>query len=296
METRPLVSVVCLCYNQQDFVIEAIQSVIHQTYSPIEIIVVDDASNDNSARIISELCSLHPGIKFLELKTNIGNCKAFNQALALANGKFIIDLAADDLLLPQRVEEGVNMLMREGDEFGVHFSNAEYINVNGEHLRFHADHVSNKNVPQGDVYKELISRYFVCAPTMMSRKAVLDALGGYDESLAFEDFDFWMRSSRLYKYCYSKNVLVKKRILQRSKSYFQYRWRSPQMRSIFVVCTKIYNMNRTLPEMQALKKRIYYEMRKAALTGNIRLVFDYFTLLKKISHQISQGIFSKKLP
>ena len=85
METRPLVSVVCLCYNQQDFVIEAIQSVIYQTYSPIEIIVVDDASNDHSARMINEFCNVHPDIKFLALKINIGNCKAFNQALAFAN-------------------------------------------------------------------------------------------------------------------------------------------------------------------------------------------------------------------
>lgn len=286
-----MVSVVCLCYNQQDFVIEAIQSVIHQTYSPIEIIVVDDASNDNSARIINEFCNAHPDIKFLALKINAGNCKAFNQALALANGEFIIDLAADDILLPERVEEGVNVLMRQGDEFGVHFSDAEYVDRDGKHLRFHSDSVSKENVPHGDVYKELISRYFVCAPTVMCRKQVLDALGGYDESLAFEDFDFWMRSSRLYKYCYSDTILVKKRVVPRSKSHLQYRWRSPQMRSIFIVCKKIFNMNKSLPEMQALKKRIRYEMRKAALTGNIRLVFDYFTLLKKIRRQISRDIF-----
>jgi glycosyltransferase involved in cell wall biosynthesis len=294
METRPLVSVVCLCYNQQDFVIEAIQSVIHQTYSPIEIIVVDDASSDNSARIINEFCSVHPSIRFLDLKINVGNCKAFNQALMLANGKFVIDLAADDILLPERVEEGVNLLLRQGDAYGVHFSDAEYIDANGKHLGLHSDSVSDENVPQGDVYEELISRYFVCAPTVMCRKLVMDALGGYDESLAFEDFDFWIRSSRLYKYCYSNAILVKKRILTRSKSQLQYKWRSPQMRSIFIVCTKIFNMNKSLPEMQALKKRIYYEMRKAAVTGNIRLVFDYFTLLKKTNHQISRGIFPRE--
>lgn len=276
--------------------IEAIQSVLRQTYSPIEIIVVDDASNDNSARVIREFCSVHPAITFLEIKKNVGNCTAFNRALALANGEFIIDLAADDILLPERVQEGVSLLMRHGDEYGVHFSDAELIDRDGKHLWFHSHKISLETVPQGDIYKELIGRYFVCAPTVMCRRQVFVALGGYDESLAFEDFDFWMRSSRLFKYCYSNAALVKKRVLRGSKSKLQYRWRSLQMRSIFIVCTKIFNMNTSLPEMQALKKRIFYEMRMAAITGNIRLVFDYFRLLKKTNHQISRYTFPRAFP
>jgi glycosyltransferase involved in cell wall biosynthesis len=296
MDAQPLVSVVCLCHNQQDFVIEAIQSVMHQTYKPIEIIVVDDASTDNSANIIRSFCASHQSVKFVELTTNIGNRKAFNQAFALTKGEFIIDLAADDILLPTRVEEGVRALMNNGTSHGVHFSDAECVDKSLNRLWIHSGKISMKNIPTGDVYKELISRYFVCAPTVMCRRSVLEALGGYDESLAFEDFDFWIRSSRLFKYCYSDQVLVKKRILPRSMSSSQYRFGSLQMRSIFVVCKKIFALNRDRNEMQALKKRVHYELRHAIRTLNARLVFDYWILLRQINKQISRGAFPSAYP
>ena len=286
MEGRPLVSVVCLCYNHQDFVVAALQSVLDQHYSPIEIIVVDDASTDNSQTVIREFCKQHRSIRFLELRENVGNCRAFNKGFAMSKGEFIIDLAADDILLPDRVEEGVKVLNEFGETYGVHFSNAECVDRALRHLWFHAEKLSLKNVPQGDVYEDLIQRYFVCSPTVMCRRSVLETLGGYDESLAFEDFDFWIRSARQFKYCYSDKVLVKKRILRKSMSDSQYRFGSRQMRTICTVCQKIFRLNRTASEMRALKKRAYYEMRMAALTFNFKLVLDYLALIRKINHAL----------
>src|SRR5688572_16900954 len=104
---QPLVSVVCLCYNHAAFVKEAVQSVMGQTYPNIELILVDDASRDNSAAVIEELQRQYPSIKVILLKNNVGNCKAFNQALAESKGAYIIDLAADDILMPDRIKQGV---------------------------------------------------------------------------------------------------------------------------------------------------------------------------------------------
>jgi glycosyltransferase involved in cell wall biosynthesis len=286
METQPVVSVICLCYNQQDFVVAAMRSVLDQTYSPVEIIVVDDGSTDNSVTVIREFCKQHPSIRFLELRENKGNCKAFNSGFAISTGSFIIDLAADDILLPNRIEEGVNMLSKFGDTYGVHFSNAECVDRDLQHLWFHSEKISLKPVPQGDVYEDLITRYFVCSPTIMFRRSVFETLGGYDETLAFEDFDFWIRSARQFKYCYSDKVLVKKRILRKSMSDSQYRFDSRQMRTIFTVCEKIFRLNRTANEMRALKKRAYYEMRMAALTFNFKLVLDYLALIRKINQTL----------
>jgi glycosyltransferase involved in cell wall biosynthesis len=283
MSARPVVSVICLCYNHESFVIEAIQSVLDQTYKPIEIIVVDDASSDKSANIIKGFCRPRPEIKFIEIKSNLGNCKAFNKGLAVAKGEFIIDLATDDILLETRVEKGVKALLEHGEEYGVHFSDAECVDKDGNRLWIHSERIGMKNPPVGDVYKELIRRYFVCAPTVMSRRSVFDSLGGYDESLAFEDFDFWVRSARSFKYCYSSEILVQKRILTGSKSASQYRMGSPQMRSIFVVCNKILMMNKSAQEMEALKIRARYELRQAIRTFNIQLAFDYIRLLRKLT-------------
>src|SRR5688500_3802276 len=102
--TDPLVSVICLCYNQARFIREAVASVFAQSYRNVELIIVDDASTDNSASVIRAMVAENPAIRCLLLNQNVGNCKAFNKGLTLSKGDYIIDLAADDVLVPQRIE------------------------------------------------------------------------------------------------------------------------------------------------------------------------------------------------
>jgi len=70
---NPLVSVIVLCYNQEKFVAEAIESVFKQDYEPIEIIIYDDASTDNSQYVIENFIAKHPEVKYIPGKTNLGN-------------------------------------------------------------------------------------------------------------------------------------------------------------------------------------------------------------------------------
>lgn len=276
--TSPLVTVICLCYNQASFVKEAVDSVLNQTYDNIELIIVDDASTDESQSVIREIIKVHPHIKFIPLTLNIGNCRAFNKALALAKGDFIIDLAADDILLPHRIECGIKEFSNRGDFIGVHFSDAEWIDENGSHLYNHSQKFPHHTIPTGDIYKELISRFFICPPTVMFRREVINKLGGYDENLAFEDFDFWIRSSRDFLYSYTPEVLVRKRVVKGSLSSNQFKRRSRQMDSTFIVCKKILFLNRTKAEKSALSKRIIYEVTVALRVLNFRLAVKYIGL------------------
>src|SRR5690349_14842581 len=150
---QPVVSVICLCYNHVRFVEEAIQSVLSQTYKHIQLIVVDDASRDGSDAVISKIVQTYPQIIFIHQTQNVGNCKAFNIGLAKATGDFIIDLAADDILLSDRVEKGVSFFQKENKEVGVQYSDAEWIDETGKHLYFQSDRFPHDQVPQGDVYK-----------------------------------------------------------------------------------------------------------------------------------------------
>src|SRR6478736_1326683 len=163
---NPKVSVICLCYNHARFVREAIQSVLNQSYKNIQLILVDDFSTDNSEEVINDVIKENPQIIFISLSINVGNCRAFNQGLAQANGDFIIDLAADDVLLPDRVSVGVEHFEKISAQYGVQFSDAEIIDEASLHLGFHSDRFTH-DVPQGDIYKDLISKYFVNGPTMM---------------------------------------------------------------------------------------------------------------------------------
>lgn len=276
--SQPLVTVVCLCYNHARFVKEAIQSVKSQTYENIELIVVDDASTDNSKEVIQQALQPYPEVTFISLDANEGNCRAFNRGWRVAKGEFMIDFAADDVLLPNRIERGVRAFLSSGSRAGVQFSDAELIDEQGKHLGFHSDRFPNQTIPQGDLYKELIRRYFICSPTMMFRKTVIDQLGGYDEQLAYEDFDFWIRSSRSFEYVYLPEVLVKRRVVKNSMSDRQFRHASVQQHSTFVVCEKIQTLNRTKDEQKALDARALYEWRQALLRADFRLAVRYMGL------------------
>ncbi|MEM1408718.1 MAG: glycosyltransferase family A protein [Bacteroidota bacterium] len=286
MERGSLVTVICLCYNHSSYVIDAIDSVLRQTYSNIELIVVDDGSEDDSQFVIRQKCDLTPEIRFIDLEANIGNCKAFNMALSYAHGEYIIDLAADDVLLPSRVEHGVKEFIQHDDTYGVNFTNAEIISSKGEYNKYFypidSQGRSLERISEGDVFLDLISRYYICPPSMMYKRDVLMKLGGYDENLTYEDFDFWVRSSRFYKYCYTDKVLVKKRILKNSKSSNQFKLLNKHTYSTFLVIEKALSLIKTTEEKQALLRRARYELRKAIQYLNLGTAIRYFDLLKRI--------------
>lgn len=276
---RPLVSVVCLCYNQQQFVREAVESVLNQRYPNVQLIVVDDASTDGSASVIQELKREYPSIEILLLERNLGNCAAFNRGLALAKGKYVIDLAADDVLFSNRIAMGVERLEVLGEKYGVHYSDALLVNESGEDIKKHSENVTIAPMPSGNIYEAVIKHYFICSPTMLMRKKVLDELGGYDETLHYEDFDFLVRSSRDYWYDYSTDVLVKKRVVKGSLSDVQFRKTSDHWKSTWRVLEKVKKLNRNAAERLALRKRVGYEMGYHLKRYSFKAVYRYLRLL-----------------
>jgi len=280
--TQPLVTVICICYNHARFVTEALDSVLNQTYPDIELIVIDDGSTDGSGKVIKKWMASHPEATMILNGKNLGYCKTFNKAWQISKGTLFVDLSADDVLLPNRIVEGVKTIEQAGEDFGVTFSDAQYIDEQGNPLWLHSEKYPHSSIPKGDVYKEVIERYFICSPTMMFRKSVLDSLNGYDESLAFEDFDFWIRASRNFKFIYSPEVLVKKRIVSTSMSVRQFERSDPQRWSTLEVCKKIKQLNRNKEESKALKRRVFYELGVSLRSYDFKLGYSFWKLLRSI--------------
>ena len=273
-KSYPLVSIICLCHNQTEYVTEALDSVLRQTYPYIELIVVDDASTDGSKKTIQKYVQSHQ-LQFIDLKERRGNCKAFNQGYNSSSGRYVIDLAADDILMSDRVEKGVATFREKG--VGVEFCNVLNTDAMGNSLGTHFK--DNDNPPEGDLYEMLIQRYIVSTPGMMISREVLEDLNGYDEALSYEDFDFWIRSSRKYTYGYTKEVLVKKRHVTHSLSERQFQFASKDQQSTLVVCQKIKQLNQVVSEDRALRRRCLYEIKNCIRTGNFGLIFDFLRLI-----------------
>ena len=280
--SAPLVTVICICYNHARFVKEALDSVVNQTYGNIELIVIDDGSTDGSGKVIKQWIASHPKTTLLLNARNLGYCKTFNKAYAISKGSFCIDLAADDILLPNRIEVGLKTWVDAGPDYGVNFSDAEHIDEQGNFIRLHSSKYPHNTIPSGDIYKQIIDRYFICSPTMMFRREVVEHINGYDESLAYEDFDFWVRASRKYKFIYSHQVLLKKRSVLNSMSMNQFKRSGNQRLSTFKVCQKIKDLNRTPEEVKALRRRIWYELKVSLKLLDFQLGLAYLRLLRSL--------------
>jgi glycosyltransferase involved in cell wall biosynthesis len=283
----PLVSVICLCYNHARFAREAIASVINQTYPNIEIIVVDDASTDNSQALLHELAQRYRSITYLPQKDNHGICKAFNIGFQRCNGEFIVDFATDDVMHPERIARQVEWFRMRESSYGVVYTDATYIDEQGKVLRHHMEYLKAKRlldiIPEGDVYAELLKRFFVPSPSMLVRKEVMEKLQGYDENLAYEDFDFWVRSSRFYKYGYLPQRLT---LIRRSHGSLSSGWYvkgDKQLHSTYLVCLKAKQMNASEDEKVALIQRVRYEFRQSVMSDNkteARLFYDLLRALE----------------
>lgn len=283
---QPLVTVVCLCYRHARFVHHAIDSVMAQTYPNIELIVIDDASPDDSVAAIRACLSHQPPITFLPLAQNIGNCAAFNKGLALAKGKYIIDLAADDVLLPHRVARQVSLL-EQNTQAAAAFADATIIDEEGNALRTHYQRdragVLQQSVPSGNVYQQLFEGYFICSPTLMFRTDVLRDAGGYDEQLAYEDFDVLMRLARHHDLIFQDEVQTQYRTVadSLSKQFYQHK-QNKLLASTVLICQKAKLLNRTQAENEALAKFARYHLRQSFLTENFDLVQAFAQLLKDL--------------
>jgi glycosyltransferase involved in cell wall biosynthesis len=282
---HPLVSVICLCYNHENYLEEAVQSILSQSYHEIELIIVDDHSEDNSVHVIEKIIGNNPGIKFIKNQENLGNCKSFNKGFEVSEGEYIIDHSTDDILFKDRIREGINTFLKYDEDYGVNFCDAIIIDKDSKEIDRHYKRDRSGDlldfVPQGNIYSHILKKYFICPPTMMVKRKVLEQMGGYDENLAYEDFDFWVRSSRNFKYCFTDQVLVAKRELPGSLSARQYTHKSDQMQSTFEVCNKAFHLNQNVDEEKALNFRIKYEIRQCLRTKNFDLGLEFNTLLRK---------------
>jgi glycosyltransferase involved in cell wall biosynthesis len=175
----PLVSVVVPAYNASGTIERTLRSVMAQTYANLEIIVVDDGSNDDTAAIVEHVSREDPRIILLR-QPNEGVAAARNLGIAQAWGDFIAPLDADDIWHPRKIEKQITILEDSGDRIGLVYC---YSRIIDEHDII-ISHDGGPGNARGDVYTRLILSNFIGnASTPLIRRSVLQEVGGYDPSL-----------------------------------------------------------------------------------------------------------------
>jgi len=219
LENDPLVTAFVGCYNHSRFVEECLDSVRHQTYPNLQVIIFDDCSNDKSVSVIDTWLKKHRlDWQFIPHARNIGICASLNEVLRLARGKYISMVAADDVWLPDKTARQVEMMEQLPEDVGVLYSNAFQIDENGETLpqMFIEAHRNFVLPPIGFLFDVLWEGNFIPAMTTLIRRECFTEVGTYDEDLCFEDWDMWMRISRTFRFVYDRTPAAKYRIVSSS--------------------------------------------------------------------------------
>lgn len=253
---------------------ECLTSVFSCEYPNLELIVVDDASSDQSVQMIHKVLEKYHNsanivsIRKMLLKHNVGNCKAFNLALAEAGGKYIMDLATDDVLLPHGLTQQIKYLESQSGPTGFCYADAILIDEHGNNLGRFFD-VNKSSLPQGNIYNQIIDGNFICPPTVVFNAQFLKEAGGYDENLSFEDLDIWLRLARKYNVAAYHATVVKWRRHNQSLSYKKYSINAEKhLKSILILLNKLDQLNTSQADWQATAKLCAYYLRFAVYTNN----------------------------
>jgi len=198
---EPLVSVVVPSYNAQNTIRETLRSILRQTYSHMEVIVVDDGSTDKTGEIVRSMARMDDRLRLLHQK-NAGVAAARNRGIEAAKGKFIAPIDADDIWFSRNLEKQVDRMLRIDDPVDVVYSWSLEIDQNGRLSGgFHSARF------EGMVFFALLQAFFMGhASATLIRGKCFEKLGGYDSSLrnrnaeGCEDWDLYLRLAERYRF------------------------------------------------------------------------------------------------
>ena len=190
-DAAPRVSVIIPTYNRAGLLRAAIDSVLAQTFSDLELLVVDDGSTDDTQAMMRDFND--PRILYIR-QENKGRSAARNVALARARGAYIAFLDSDDTYLPEKLALQVRYMDAHPDT-GMVYTSAHCVDTAGKPLA--RDYIASVS---GHIYRDIafFRPVTITLPTVMVRRALLERTGGFDEAMhRFEDTDMWRRLSKL---------------------------------------------------------------------------------------------------
>lgn len=221
MSPLPLVSICIASFNNAPYIKETLTSVRAIDYPKVELIIIDDASQDDSVAVIEQWLALNSDFpaRLIKYEQNGGLCRVCNRFVQEAQGEYLSLIGSDDIYLPQKLRVQVDLLEKAGPEYGIVFSDVSKIDSHGI-ITTPSVYATGQISPiEGDVWLAMLRTNFIGAMTTLTRRVCFEKVGPYDESLAYEDWDMWLRIAQSFKFIYQPAVTALYRIHGNSISF-----------------------------------------------------------------------------
>ena len=210
----PLVSVAMASYNYERFLPETIEGVLNQSCKDLELIIVDDASKDNSPEIIKSYQKKDKRVRGIFHSENKGIARTFNDGIDQAVGKFIAITGSDDVWVENKLEKQLEVL--KGNENLVVYSDSLIIDAQSslvaEPVGKKLNATKKKRKKSGNIFRELLGGNIVCGSSIIFKKDNIRDIR-FDEQLKYtNDYKFALDLARKYEFYFIPEPLIKYRV------------------------------------------------------------------------------------
>ena len=203
----PKVSVVMSCFNEEHHVGRAIQSILNQTFTDFEFIILNDGSTDRTLEVIQSFLDRDDRIKLHENKSNLGLAASLNKGIRAAKGQYIARMDADDISFENRLQIQTSHMDMQPD--------IDILGSNALMKQLNKSTMSAVPLSHHDIKRHAFHKTCIIHPTVMMKKSCFDK-GGYDESLPWaEDKDLWLRWMNIYKFANLEESLIEYTVKER---------------------------------------------------------------------------------
>lgn len=204
MINQPLVTIIVTTFNRSNFLTDCLESIVNQTYTNIEILVIDDGSQYEVGEENKIICSNYNNCTYY-YKQNTGQPASRNYGIKKAKGTYISFCDDDDFWVLNKLEKQVAILENNKD-YDLVTGSIEYVNKDGTktgNIKSHRGH------NHGTIFNDLLIKNRIESPTPLIRKEVFNKVGYFNPNFTIaEDWEFWRRVSYFYKFYFFDEVLA----------------------------------------------------------------------------------------
>ena len=204
-KNNPKVTIVLPSFNRGNLLKKSIESILNQTYTNFELIVVDDGSTDNTESVVDKIKKKDKRVIYLKHMKNMGASAARNSGIRIAKGEFIAFQDSDDIWKPNKLEKQMEIFEKTSEKTAVVYTGFLKI-LNTKKIYFPPPYIRGK---EGYIYNSLLKENFITTQTILIRRNVFKEIGIFDEQLPrLQDWDLFLRISKSFEFKFINEPLV----------------------------------------------------------------------------------------